>query len=91
MTFKNIKKQYEIQLEVENFKRHKEDVGSPAVQIAKLTLLIRRLTLHLKENRKDFHSLTGLKKMSSKRKKLLLYLKRTNIEEYNAVIKKLDL
>jgi small subunit ribosomal protein S15 len=91
MRFENTKKKYEIQSKVENFKRHPEDVGSPLVQIARLTFLIHSLTNHLKENKKDFHGTRGLKKMSAKRKKLLLYLKKNSITEYHKIIKELNL
>ena len=91
MIFKNIRKQYKLQEGVIAFKRHEEDVSSPAVQIARLTLLINDLSKHLIEHKKDLHSLMGLKKMSSKRKKLLKYLNKKNKDEYTNVIKTLNL
>jgi small subunit ribosomal protein S15 len=91
MVFKNRKKQYEVQEFVEEYKIHNEDVGSAHVQIARLTYLITDLSTHLKEHKKDFHSLLGLKKMSSKRRKLLKFLKRTNYIDYEEIIKKLSL
>ena len=91
MIFKNIKKQYKLQQAVQSFKRHEEDVSSPAVQIGRLTALINDLSKHLIEHKKDLHSLMGLKKMSSKRKKLLKYLGRVNKEEYDNVINTLNL
>ena len=91
MIFKNIRKQYKLQQGVEAFKRHEEDVSSPAVQIARLSLLINDLSKHLIEHKKDFHSLMGLKKMSSKRKKLLKYLSKKNRTEYHNVVDTLHL
>ena len=91
MIFKNIRKQYKLQKSVEPFKRHTEDVSSPAVQIARLTATINDLSKHLIEHKKDLHSLMGLKKMSSKRKKLLKYLGKKNKEEYTNIITTLTL
>ncbi len=67
------------------------DTGSCEVQIALLTARISHLTEHLRANRKDFHSRRGLIKMTSRRRKLLDYLKRTELERYNAIIQKLGL
>ncbi|HRY82500.1 MAG TPA: 30S ribosomal protein S15 [Candidatus Moranbacteria bacterium] len=71
--------------------RHEKDTGSPEYQIALFTEKIKKLTLHLKKNAKDFHSRRGLLKMVSKRKKLMDYLKKTNEKAYKTVVKKLDL
>ena len=70
---------------------HEKDTGSSGVQIAILTREIARLTEHLKGHRKDNHSRRGLLGMVGKRKKLLDYLKETNVRRYNSVIKKLGL
>ncbi len=67
------------------------DTGSPEVQIALLTYRINNLTEHMKLNKKDFHSQRGLLMMVGKRKNLLGYLERTDIERYRAIIKKLGL
>lgn len=91
MIFKNVRKQYKLQKVVEPFKRHENDVSSPSVQIARLSTLISDLSKHLIEHKKDLHSLMGLKKMSSKRKKLLNYLYKNNKEEYKNVISSLNL
>lgn len=91
MIFKNIRKQYKLQNAVKPFQKHDKDVGSPSVQIVRLSLLINDLSKHLIEHKKDFHSLTGLKKMSSKRKKLLTYLSRKNKQEYTNLIETLNL
>ena len=72
-------------------KRHEKDTGSPEYQIAVFTEQIKRLTLHLKKNKKDFHSRRGLLKMVAKRKKLMSYLEKTNEKAYKAVAKKLGL
>ena len=61
-------------------KRHDTDSGSPEYQIAMFTEKIKRLTLHLKTNAKDFHSRRGLLKMVGKRKRLMDYLKKTNAD-----------
>ena len=70
---------------------HEGDTGSPEVQIAVLTARIQYLTDHLKEHKKDHHSRRGLLKMVGKRKNLLAYLQKTDIERYRAVIAKLGL
>jgi len=72
-------------------KRHEKDTGSPEYQIALFTEKIKKLTDHLKKNPKDFHSRRGLLKMVSKRKKLQLYLEKTNEKGYKKLIKKLEL
>lgn len=72
-------------------KRHDKDTGSPEYQIALFTEQIRKLTIHLKKNNKDFHSRRGLLKMVAKRKKLLGYLKITNEKSHKELIKKLGL
>lgn len=72
-------------------RRHDTDTGSPEYQIALFTEKIRKLTLHLKKNTKDFHSRRGLLKMVSKRRNLMKYLARTNEKIYKKIIKKLKL
>jgi small subunit ribosomal protein S15 len=72
-------------------KRHEKDTGSSEYQIALFTEKIKKLTDHLKKNAKDFHSRRGLLKMVSKRKKLMLYLEKTNEKGYKKLIKTLDL
>lgn len=72
-------------------KRHEKDTGSPEYQIALFTEKIKQLTTHLKKNAKDFHSRRGLLKMISKRKRLMLYLQKTNEKAYKAVVKKLGI
>ena len=67
------------------------DTGSSEVQIALLTARVKHLTEHLRVNRKDFHSRRGLLMMAARRRKLLDYLKRTDLKRYQAIIEKLDL
>lgn len=67
------------------------DTGSPEVQVAILTERIRNLTEHFKANHKDNHSRRGLLAMVNKRRSLLAYLKKKDVERYNALIAKLGL
>ncbi len=76
---------------IEEYKINERDTGSPEVQIAILTDRINALTEHMKKNPKDFHSQRGLSKMVGRRKQLLSYLARVDIERYRALIKKLGL
>ncbi len=71
--------------------RTKGDTGSPEVQVAILTERIRNLTDHFKANHKDNHSRRGLLTMVNKRRSLLAYLKKVDVERYNALIQKLGL
>ncbi|MGB8454433.1 MAG: 30S ribosomal protein S15 [Anaerocolumna sp.] len=71
--------------------RTPEDTGSPEVQIALLSARINELTEHLKINKKDHHSRSGLYKMIGQRRGLLKYLKQTNIEAYRTLIERLGL
>ena len=72
-------------------KRHDTDTGSPEVQIAILTERINHLNEHLKTNKKDHHSRRGLLKMVGKRRGLLDYLAKKDIERYRELITKLNL
>ena len=67
------------------------DTGSPEVQVALLSARITQLTEHFKTHVKDHHSRRGLLRMVSQRRKLLDYLKRSNIEKYRALIDRLGL
>ncbi|GAB5349535.1 30S ribosomal protein S15 [Alteriqipengyuania sp. 357] len=67
------------------------DTGSPEVQVAILTERIKNLTEHFKDNHKDNHSRRGLLMMVNKRRNLLAYLKKKDVERYNALIQKLGL
>ncbi len=76
---------------IENNKTHENDTGSPEVQIAILTKRINDLTEHLKVHKKDHHSRRGLLKMVGRRRNLLNYLQKKDIERYRAVVAKLGL
>jgi small subunit ribosomal protein S15 len=67
------------------------DTGSPEVQVAIITQRIRNLTDHFKANHKDNHSRRGLLMMVNKRRNLLAYLKKKDVERYNTLIQKLGL
>ena len=71
--------------------RSEGDTGSPEVQIAVLTRRINELTEHLKLHSKDHHSRRGLLRMVGRRRRLLDYLRREDIERYRALIAKLGL
>ena len=71
--------------------REKGDTGSPEVQVAILTERIRNLTDHFKDHHKDNHSRRGLLMMVNKRRSLLAYLKKKDVERYNGLIQKLGL
>ncbi len=76
---------------VGDYKTHESDTGSSQVQVALLTQRINELTEHFKTHKKDNHSRRGLLKMVSRRRKLLDYMKRRDINEYHAIISKLGL
>jgi len=76
---------------VQEYQRAKGDTGSSEVQVALLTTRINDLTDHFKAHVKDHHSRRGLLKMVSKRRKLLDYLKRKNVDSYRSLIERLGL
>ena len=76
---------------IEANRTHPTDTGSPEVQIAILTERINQLTEHLKEHTHDNHSRRGLYKMIGKRRSLLDYLAKKDIERYRALIAKLGI
>ncbi len=76
---------------INTYKRDEKDTGSPEVQIALLTERITELTEHLKVHVKDNHSRRGLLKMVGKRRNLLNYLSRKDIERYRQIVEKLGL
>ncbi len=76
---------------VSEFKRSKNDTGSVEVQVALLTERINKLTDHMKDHTHDFHTNRGLLKLVGKRKSLLDYLKREDVQRYRDLIKKLNL
>ena len=71
--------------------RSASDTGSPEVQIALLTTRINELTEHLRSHAKDHHSRRGLLKLVGRRRRMLDYLQRNNLEGYRALIKELGL
>ncbi len=76
---------------VSDYQRAAGDTGSPEVQVALLTNRINELIGHFKTHVKDHHSRRGLLRMVSRRRKLLDYLKRTNLEAYRTLIERLSL
>ena len=76
---------------IESARVHDTDTGSPEVQVALLTARINHLTEHLKEHKNDHHSRRGLLKMVGRRRNLLNYLMKNDIERYRAIIAKLGI
>jgi len=76
---------------VKDYKTHDSDTGSSQVQVALLTQRINELTDHFRIHKKDNNSRRGLLKMVSARRKHLDYLKRTDIEQYHEMVKRLGL
>lgn len=76
---------------VEKYRTHGTDTGSTVVQVAVLTDNINYLTDHFRAHAKDHHSRQGLLKMVGRRRRLLDYLKRTNVEGYRKIIADLGL
>lgn len=76
---------------VEKYQRHEADAGSPEVQVALLTARITDLADHFNEHRKDHASRRGLLRMVSRRRRLLDYLRREDVERYRRLIASLGL
>jgi small subunit ribosomal protein S15 len=76
---------------VNDYRTHNSDTGSSQVQIALLTQRINELTEHFKVHKKDNNSRRGLLQMVSRRRKLLDYLKRRDINQYHEIVSKLGL
>jgi small subunit ribosomal protein S15 len=76
---------------ISDFRRGETDTGSPEVQIALLSKRIDQLTQHLKAHATDHHSRRGLLQMVGKRRRLLDYLRREDVERYRALISRLGL
>ena len=76
---------------ISKFKQHDSDTGSPEVQVALLTDRIIYLTEHVKVHKKDHHSRRGLLILVGRRRRLLNYLKKKNINRYRALIEELGL
>ena len=73
------------------YRIHESDTGSPEVQVALLSERINYLTEHFKTHAKDHHSRRGLLKMVGQRRRLLNYLKRTEIKRYREIIERLGI
>ncbi|MGW8266027.1 MAG: 30S ribosomal protein S15 [Longimicrobiales bacterium] len=76
---------------IKKYQLHEEDRGSTPVQIALLTARINHLRQHFDAHKKDHHSRRGLLKMVGKRRRLLEYLRRTDLERYRELISDLGL
>ena len=76
---------------ITSFATHDSDTGSPEVQIALLSNRITYLTEHFKSHAKDHHSRRGLLKLVGRRRRLLDYLKKTDVERYRTIIDKLGI
>ena len=76
---------------IEKYRTHGEDTGSARVQVAMLTERINYLTDHFRSHKKDHHGRRGLLKMVGKRRRLLNYLKRTDVEGYRSLVQELGL
>jgi len=76
---------------IESYRTHGSDTGSPEVQVAILTKRIEYLTEHFKIHAKDHHSRQGLLKMVGRRRRLLDYLKRKDLNRYQQIISRLGL
>ena len=76
---------------VEKFGEHENDCGSTSVQIALLTARIEELTEHFQQHPKDHHSRRGLLKLVGRRRRLLSYLRRADLERYRSLIEELGL
>ena len=75
---------------IAEYAQHEGDTGSPEVQIALLTARINHLNEHLKLNKNDHHSNRGLLLMVGRRRNMLEYLKKTDIERYRSLIARID-
>jgi small subunit ribosomal protein S15 len=76
---------------IQKYKLHDNDRGSTPVQIAILTARINDLRTHFDAHKKDHHSRRGLLKMVGRRRRLLEYMKKTDVEKYRGLIKDLGL
>ncbi len=76
---------------IQSYKTHESDTGSPEVQIAILTERINLLIEHLREHQHDHHSRRGLLKLVGRRRRLLAYLSKNDIDRYRSTIERLGL
>lgn len=81
----------EKQALIKKFQVHKDDTGSPEVQVAILTKEIEQVSEHLQVHRKDNHSRRGLLKMVGNRRRLLRYLKAEDVKRWEKLVEKLKL
>ncbi len=84
----NLKNKQEL---IEKFGANAKDSGSVEVQVAMLSQKIAELTEHLKTNAKDFQAKRGLLMMVGRRKRMLTYIKKSDIEKYRKLIKELNI
>jgi len=76
---------------IDKYRLHEKDTGSPEVQIALLSQRIEYLTEHFKVHKKDHHSRRGLLQLVSQRRRLLNYLKKSDIKRYSGIVSSLSL
>jgi small subunit ribosomal protein S15 len=76
---------------MQDYAIHEGDTGSPEVQVALLTTRINQLTEHQREHKKDFHSRRGLMMMVGRRKRMLAYLYKKDVERYRALVGRLGI
>lgn len=76
---------------ITEYQSHQSDTGSPEVQVALLTGRINHLTEHLKSHKKDHHTRRGLMQLIGRRRRLLAYLQKIDVERYRSLIKRLGL
>lgn len=76
---------------IDGYQRHQGDTGSPEVQVALLSKRISQLTEHLRSNKHDESSRRGLLKLVGQRRRLLAYLRKKDINRYQAIIERLNL
>lgn len=76
---------------IEGNRTHDTDSGSPEVQVALFTTRINQIQSHLRENKHDHHSRRGLLQLVGRRRRMLAYLNKTDVERYRAIIAKLGL
>ena len=76
---------------ISKYRLHESDTGSSEVQVALLSQRIEYLTEHFKTHKKDHHSRRGLLKLVGQRRRLLDYLKRSNVDRYKTVVSSLNL
>ena len=76
---------------IQKYQTHENDRGSTRVQVALLTARINHLTGHFREHHKDHHSRQGLLKMVGQRRRLLDYLRRSDLDRYRGLVQELGL